>query len=150
MPDLSKVRVGDFAPIVRAIYAEETDAFLNQYHQQAGNGLDACVNTTVANIGESRFFKVENEFGALVGFFTTAYVNENYVMPSFHVRATFRTPEYLAAFWGLVRDTFDNNFLTSVGVQNYKALNHLLKNSFEIVNDFVYEGKDFVILINYL
>lgn len=146
MIQLNKIRVSDCASIVRAIYAEETNAFLNQYHQEAGNGLDICVATTVANIGSSRFFRVENEHGALVGFFVTDNKNGTDVMPSFHVRATYRTSEYLKAFWQLVTDTFNNDFYTSVGVNNYAALQHLIKNDFIVLNKLETNGTNFIIL----
>jgi hypothetical protein len=143
---LRKIRVGNFEPVVRAIYAEETPAFLNQYHQSAGQGLDVCVTTTVTNIGTSRFFKIENQSGALVGFFTADTIDGKQVMPSFHIRATFRTPEYLAAFWDLVRDTFDNDFYTSVSAANFPALSHLVKNDFKVVNNLEYNGTNWVVL----
>lgn len=149
MTTLRKIRVNNCASVVRAIYAEETPEFLNQYHQQAGNGLDACVDTTVNNIGDSRFFKIENEHGALVGFFAVDHINQTDVMPSFHVRKIFRSAEYLQLFWQLISDTFNNDFFTSVGVANYPALAHLLKNDFVVVNNLQYDGKDFVILKKY-
>lgn len=149
MITLRKIRVNHIEPIVRAIYAEETPEFLGQYHQQAGNGLDACVQTTVDNIGNSLFFKVENDAGALVGFFTSDSLNGQDVMPSFHVRKIFRSTEYLQSYWKLIRDTFNNSFFTSVGVANYPALQHLLKNDFEVVNQLQSDGKDFVILKTY-
>lgn len=147
MVNLHKIRVNDIEPIVRAVYAEETNEFLFKLHHE-GNGLDACVAKTVENVSDSRFFRIENEFGALVGFFSVADDgNGNQFMPTFHVRpGPFRTPEYLAAFWQLVKTTFNNQLYTSVGVDNYKALNHLLKNDFEVVNNIEYEGKDFKIL----
>ena len=147
---LRKIRVNDYAPIVRAIYAEETPEFLNQYHQQAGNGLDACVDNTVTTISTSRFFKVEDESGALVGLFATENINGTDVMPSFHVRKIYRTSEYLQAFWQLVTETFNNSFLTSVGAINYPALTHLLKNDFEVVNQLQYDGKNWMILKKYI
>lgn len=146
MITLRKVRVDDIEPIVRAIYAEETEAFLNQYHQQGGNGLDACVFKTVENIGIDRFFKIENEHCALVGFFTTGSENGIDAMASFHVRQIFRSSEYLQAFWNLIQETFNNTFFTSVGAANMPALAHLLKNDFTIVNKQEYEGKNFLIL----
>lgn len=147
MVKLRKIRVNDFEPVVRAIYAEETPAFLNQYHQSAGNGLDACVATTVLHIGNARFFRIENEYGSLVGFFTSQRINDTDIMPGFHVRnGPFRTAEYLEAFWALVTETFNNDFYTSVGAANFPALSHLVRNDFTVVNNLEYDGKDFVIL----
>lgn len=134
---------------MRAIYAEETPEFINEFHEEGANGFDACVKGTVDNIGTSKFFKVETEDGVLLGFFTTDHIDGIDIMPSFHVRRIFRVPEYLQVFWNLIRDTFNNDFFTSVGTANYKALQHLLKNDFEVVNHLEYKGKDFAVLKTY-
>lgn len=147
MITLRKIRTNDVAAIVRAIYAEETFEFLNYLHQEGGNGLDACVNTTVKNIGKSLFYRVENESGALVGFFTADNIEGKEVMPSFHVRQIYRSSTYLGAFWDLITDTFANSFYTSVGSVNYKAYDHLILNGFEVVNNLEYNGKNFIILL---
>jgi hypothetical protein len=145
-----KVRVNDFAPVVRAVYAEESADFIDKYHHEAPNGLDACIAVTVANIGASRFFKVESTDGVLVGFFVTDKIDGKDVMPSFHVRKIFRSVEYLQEFWKLITDTFNNDFFTSVGVENYPALQHLLKNDFQVVNNLEFEGKQFLILKRFI
>ena len=147
MPQLRKVLSKDRETLVRSAYAEDLD-LLNKYHQSAGQGLDVCVADTLDAIQPTtRFFKIENEFGAYVGFFGFALpIEDQWVLEGFHLRNQFRTPEYKKAFWDLISDTFNNEFYTSTGANNTRAINHLLNNDFTIINTIDYRGKNFVIL----
>jgi hypothetical protein len=146
MTVLHKVRVGDFAGVVRAVYADEDFSFLDQYGTDS-NGLDLCVQKAIENIGNAIFFKVENEFGALVGFFTVDLQNLD-VIPNLHVRnyKAFRTDEYLAAFWALINETYNNSFFTSIGAANFPPGYSGLKNSFTINNNHQTDAVNFLIL----
>lgn len=147
MATLFKILESDRERIIRACYAEDPD-LINLYHQGAGNGLDSCVQITLDNTDtSSNFYKVETDTGALMGYFAQALpVGDIWVLNGFTVRQHFRTPEYLEAFWELVRSTFENEFYTSVSENNLRGLNHLLKNNFIIVNKTVAYGKIFIIL----
>lgn len=134
--------------LLRIMYAEDL-ALLQTFHQNAGQGLDACVKTTFEAITPgSKFFKVEMPDGTLVGYFVVAEpVEGSDVMEGFFIRVQFRAKIYQDAFMQLINETFANNFFTSTGANNYRAIKFLLKYNFEIFNpNFVLDGKNLVIL----
>ena len=134
--------------LLRSMYAEDM-ALIQTFHQNAGQGLDACVDTTFAAITPgSKFFKVEMPDGTLVGYFVVAEpVEGTDVMEGFFIRVQFRKKIYQDAFMNLINETFANNFFTSTGANNYRAIKFLLKYNFQIFNpNFVLDGKNLVIL----
>ncbi len=134
--------------LLRMMYAEDM-ALLQTFHQNAGQGLDACVNTTLEAITPgSKFFKVEMPDGTLVGYFVVAEpVEGTDIMEGFFIRVQFRKQIYKDAFIALINETFSNNFFTSTGANNYRAIKFLLKYNFKIANpNFELNGKSLVIL----
>jgi hypothetical protein len=150
---LHKVLTSDRNLIVKATYAEDIP-LITKFHKSAGLGLEACVKDTLDSIqSNSLFYKVELENGPLVGWFAVAPDqtdedgNPIKVMEGFYIRINCRTPEIKSAFMDLINETFSNDFYTSTGSHNYKAISFLLKNNFQIVNpSFDYNGKNLVIL----
>lgn len=148
MPTLRKILVKDIEPLIRSCYAED-QPLLVQFHQGAGNGLDACVADTIAAMdGGTLFFRIENEAGAFVGFFGFVESPDVQFLQGFHLRNSFRTTEYKQAFWALMDETFNNEFYTSISANNIRALGFLLKNNFTIVNELQAHGRNFLILKN--
>lgn len=148
--ELHKILVdgSDWFRMLRAFYAEDMD-LLTTFHQNAGEGLDACVATTLANISDgSSFYKVEMPDGTLVGYFVVATgLKDADVMEGFFIRPDWRTTEVKTAFVNLLNETFANDFYTSTGANNYRAIKFLLKYNFNIINpDYVENNKSFVIL----
>lgn len=138
----------DHRLLLRAMYAEDLP-LLQTFHQNAGQGLDSCVNETFNQITEgSKFYKIEMPDGTLAGYFVVAEPLEGQeVMEGFFLRVNFRTQEIKDAFIELINETFLNNFFTSTGTNNYRAIKFLLKYNFQIVNpNFDFNGKSFVIL----
>jgi hypothetical protein len=148
--ELHKVLVPreDHRLLLRAMYSEDLP-LLQYFHQNAGQGLDSCVNETFNQITpNSKFFKIEMPDGTLVGYFVVAEPQEGTdVMEGFFLRKDFRTQEIKDAFIALINSTFSNNFFTSTGANNYRAIQFLLKYNFQIVNpSFDFNNKSFVIL----
>lgn len=147
--ELHKVLVTDYAALLRAMYAEDLP-LLEKFHQNAGQGLDACVASTLSQISpDSKFYKIEMPDGTLVGYFVVAEPQEGIdYMEGFFLRMDYRTPEIKQGFIDLINSTFSNNFFTSTGANNYRAISFLLKNNFRISNpNFVaLNGKSFVVL----
>lgn len=138
----------DHYRLLRAMYAEDLK-LIQTYHQNAGQGLDACVQATLDQTGgDSQFFKVEMPDGTLMGYFVVAApVEDTEVMEGFFIRPTFRQPIYKDAFIALINETFANDFFTSTGANNYRAIKFLLKYNYQIFNpDFELNGKNLVIL----
>lgn len=149
MPTLRKILAKDMEPLIRSCYAED-GPLLAQFHQGAGNGLDACVADTLQAIGpDTSFFRLENEVGAFVGFFGFLESGNVQVLQGFHLRNSFRTIEYKQAFWALMDETFNNEFYTSISANNIRARGFLLKNNFTIVNNLETHGRNFLILKKY-
>jgi hypothetical protein len=135
-------------PIIRSCYAEDLP-LLAQFHQGAGNGLDACVADTLAAMDSgTSFFRLENESGAMVGFFGFVASENVQVLQGFHLRNSYRTTDYKTVFWALMNETFNNGFYTSISANNIRALGFLLKNNFTIVNNLEVHGRAFILLKN--
>jgi|ERR1700761_107300 len=148
--ELHKVLVPkeDHRRLLRAMYSEDAP-LLSTFHQNAGQGLDACVDTTLSQISEgSKFYKVEMPDGTLLGYFVVALpVEGTDVMEGFFIRVQFRQQIYKDAFINLINSTFDNDFFTSTGANNYRAINFLLKYNFQLYNsNFEFNNKSLVIL----
>lgn len=148
--ELHKVLVAkeDYYRLLRAMYAEDL-ALLQTFHQNAGLGLDSCVSETLAQTSpDSNFYKVEMPDGTLVGYFVAAKPVENQdVMEGFFIRKQFRQKIYQDAFMELINETFANDFFTSTGSNNYRAIKFLLKYNYQIANpSFDFNGKNIVIL----
>lgn len=134
--------------LLRAMYAEDLP-LLQTYHQNAGQGLDACVQATLDQTSpDSKFYKVEMPDGTLMGYFVVAMPLEGAdVMEGFFIRPTFRKQIYQDAFINLINETFNNDFFTSTGATNYRAIKFLLKYNYQIFNpNFELNGKNLVIL----
>jgi hypothetical protein len=149
MATLRKIRVNSMEPVLRAVFGEEPATYLAQF-EQGGNGLDNCVTAVMANMNAgARFYRLENEFGALVGFMVLGRKDDKDMILNFHLRRIFRGTEYLQAFWELIAETYNNSFFTSVGAAQY-ADQTKVKKDFKVVNQLQSTGKDFEIIKEYI
>lgn len=137
---LRNILISDYEPLIRAAYAEDLI-----YLERFNGSLDAATNDILTDIlpGDV-FFKIENQYGAYIGFLTFT-PNGNGI--SFHIRkGPFRDVTYLNAFWNLVTVIFNNNLLTSVGPANLSELPDYLESKFTIKNQLQFHGKNFLLL----
>ena len=138
----------EYRNLLRAMYSEDP-LLISSYHQNAGQGLDACVSETLNQISaDSKFYKIELEDGTLFGYFVIAApIEDTKIMEGFFIRKNYRSKPYQDAFIDLINSTFANDFYTSTGANNYRAISFLLKYNFQIENpNFEINGKSFVIL----
>lgn len=140
---LRKFLTQDIEPIIRSAFAEDDD-LLRTYNPAINKGLDLATNDFLSVMFPTDvFFRLENQYGAFAGFVTMSKTPEEM---SFHLRNSFRTPEYTAAFWNLINETLNNNFFTSTGSSNLTSIPEILKTTFKIKNQQEYHAKNFILL----
>lgn len=88
MEKLHKIYVsnGDIRGIIKACFNEEYNNMNYFYY-------DSLVDNAVKNSDNSTFFKIENNYGTLVGYFSI----KNGVLIDSHIRKTFRNSSYISA-----------------------------------------------------
>lgn len=133
----------DHYRLLRAMYAEDLP-LLQTYHQNAGQGLDACIQATLEQTSAaSKFYKVEMPDGTLMGYFAVA----TETLEGFFIRVTFRQKIYQDAFINLISETFANSFFMSTSGNNYNAIKELIKYNYEIPTiPFDFNRKNLVLL----
>lgn len=141
---LRKTLTQNFEPIIRSVFAEDND-FLLTYNSNIPTGLNLAAEDYMGAIKPGDlFFKIENQYSALVGFFTFGLPMNTM---SFYIRKMpYRSAGYIEAFWQLVNETFNNQFFTSLGSGNLTSIPEILVNTFEIINAGEYHAKNFVLL----
>jgi hypothetical protein len=112
----------------------EDEAFLNRWHIEAGKGINACVDTTLADLQLSNAtFCIVHEESDLVGYFAKEVLPESTFLCAFFVRPKYRTKEFLQQFWQLVKSHFNSSFYVGLFDRNIPAIKFISKNNGEPV-----------------
>lgn len=146
--ELHKVLSRDMSTIIRFCLAEDPD-LISIFKTGIGNDLDSSVQSLweLALINpQTNLYKVETETGAIVGYFATApVINNAWILQGMIMRKTFRTQDYLNAFFDLIRSTFENNLSASLADINFIEPNNLTSNT-TITNPIFYINKNYLLL----
>lgn len=140
---LRKILTSNIENLVRSAFSEDLD-LLRTFNGNVSVALDIAAADLLSSIQPGdMFFTIENQHAAYVGFFTFGSAQATM---SFHLRNSFRTSDYIQAFWNLVNETLNNKFYTSIGSTNLISLPGILISTFTIKNQSEYHGKNFVLL----
>ncbi len=126
---LIKIRTSDAELVTRALYGDDL-SYLQTFDKDINKALDTRVAAVKAAALVGMFFKIQDMGGALMGFFTTDYINDN--TSFFYIKKTARTQEYYQDFYKLVSETLFGNLRQSLGSVNVSDINSILSSTFVI------------------
>jgi hypothetical protein len=134
---LIKIRTSDVELITRSLYGDDV-SFLQSYDKDVNKSLDSLVAAVKAAASAGMYFKIQDMGGALMGFFTTDYINDN--TSFFYIKKTARTQEYYQDFYKLVSETLFGNLRQSLGSVNVPDINSILSSTFVIPGPYKAHG----------
>lgn len=139
---LNKVRLKDVSLIARALYANDTD-YLRTVNPNISQALDLEVGAAIALSEGAIAYKIIDDGGALIGFFST--IKGSHEVRVFFVKKNARLPDYLAAFWRLVSQTLFGGIYASISDNNVENISPFLKDNFSILEPYSSYGKNLTI-----
>jgi len=142
---ISCSKTNDIEKIVRELYAEESLEWHKNVHKNGGE-LQENINDTLRCISHDEVVYRIDVDEKLAAFFTRFTDGEYIILNSFHIRKEFRVKWFLSLFWNFIDQYLGNDYFAGLCTKNTPAINHLLSNGFEIINQIADNGKDYVIL----
>ena len=133
----------DRVKLIEYFYSLESETFFKEIHKCREN-RKAGIESTLASIEkDAEVYEVYYK-GNLAAFF--AKVNwQVSMLNGFHVKKEYRTKYFLSEFWEVIKTVFSSDIYTGLWEGNYPAINHLLKNGFELVNTVEHKGLNYKI-----
>lgn len=121
--------VESYESLVREAYGSDED-FLRYFHEEAGSGLDRCVERTLHDFSKAagfKFYEVRNDKGEFVAYFGEAGdgTSDNRYLCGFFVMPKFRKFIIENKIWRVIHDHFCGEFYCGIAQHNYKAVNFL-------------------------
>lgn len=135
----------DYRATIRYFYEKEDMDWHQMVHKRGGS-IEENIEESVDTITlESLMLECRVE-GVLAAFFVV-YLQGASVLEGFHVAKEFRTRKFFKEFWPLVISCFEGrSFTTGFCDSNPAAIEHLVKQGFEIEKTVEWEGKKYVVL----
>lgn len=138
----------DYYRVVEACFAGDRE-LLERFHVCAPCSLKEAVADTVAVLKSGN---VHPDFALyklligteLVGFFGTEL--NNTFLTTFCLKKEYRRPDIIEGFWEVINEYLPGTFRTALYAQNSRAVNFMLNNGGELVNEYNYNGKPVVLL----
>lgn len=127
---LNKVRLKEVSLVARALYANDID-YLRTVNANISTALDLQVGVATQLSENAVAYKVIDDGGALIGFFST--VRGSKEVRVFFIKKSARIPQYIAAFWVIVSQTLFGEIYESVSDNNVVNISDYLKNNFSIL-----------------
>lgn len=130
--------------VVTFFYKKE-DQLFHSIHKRNGT-VEENIQDSLDSISEDSVMyevKVENEPAAFFVKYKDKY--GRLALEGFHIGKEFRKGWFIEYFWKLVREKMEQSFLVGIYEKNERAINHLLKQSFKIVNRTEHDNKLFFI-----
>lgn len=119
----------DYATVLKECYESDSN-LLSEWHVEAGNGLDRCVERTLEDFskcGEDFKFFVIREEGELFGYFGTECIDGNSFLTGFFIMPKYRNDAGHNKFWSEVKNQIHNNFFVGIHDKNTPAKKFLEK-----------------------
>jgi hypothetical protein len=109
---------------------------VDTYHVRSGINLEVCVNSTLHTIEDTsrlydlKYFKVLKD-SKPIGF----HVTGKDFLYSFGININWRKKDILIQWWNFICKELNNNFMCMLYIKNTRAINFLIRNGMEIINE---------------
>lgn len=118
---MNTIQVLDYKPILNQCFDKDSN-LVSQWHIEAGNGLENCVNRTYNDLQNLKveFFKIEQD-DRLVGYFAKEKYQNLNCLTGFFLMPEFRTEDGRKEFWQIIQQEFNGPFLCGLYDKNEPA-----------------------------
>lgn len=131
--------------LIETFYNCEIDIWHKTVHENGG-AVQENIDDTCRSISEdSIVYEVDCNRETAAMFTKCEDDAGNLVLEAFHVAKEFRTKEFLSEFWKEVKRIFERDFLVGLYEQNKEAVDHLIKQGFEVISKGEYRNKTILI-----
>lgn len=114
--------------LLKEFYSTD-QAFLDSYHEEAGKGLEACVDRSWSDFEKAKAeFQLFYHKNQLVGFFGKERSLIGHALSGFFILPEFRNKEVLSAFWNTIMSNFPDFFWVGMGDNNTPAHKFIERN----------------------
>ncbi len=118
----------DYREILTECFSAD-DELVNIHHLKAGEGLDACVDSTIETLAtykdlDFKFNSIHTEEGDLFGFVGVEITKDHGPhLITFFIMPRFRNKHYIKTFWIIVQELIGPEFFSGLYSKNTKAHN---------------------------
>jgi len=131
--------------IITYFYTQEDEDWHKNVHKNGGSKKENIANT-LSDMDRNVDFYVVLDGSKFAGFFGKFEQDEYKLLQGFHVGKEYRNTDFMAIFWRFIKMAIKGEFHCGLSSKNTKAINHLLKQGFEIVNEVCENEINYVIL----
>lgn len=124
--------VDDYKNILKECFESDND-FVSKWHNEAGNGLESCINKTYSDLKclNLKFYSLYNS-NDLVGYFGKELVGSVLFLTGFFIKPEYRNNKYIKIFWDTVHKEFEGKtFFVGIYDKNIPAKKFLIRNGLE-------------------
>lgn len=135
-------RSNEIRKAVTLLYSQEIDVWHRRVHRNKGD-RESNIETTLKAIEADECYVVEcdNEVAA----FFTIFPSEVAVLNGFHVSKKYRSKQFFAIYWQIIKGFFKDEIYCSLSTSNKAAIDHLKKQGFTEFKTITENETDFII-----